>query len=202
MSDFFEDKRNFYVEMPLIGNPGLDLFDYIEIKGSIPEKKCQHLFAQIAAAIAHLHKHGIVHRDIKEENIVLNEDEKVTLVDFGSAAYTKDGLFEVYVGTSEYAAPEVLRGNKYEGKPQDIWASGILLYTMIYKERPFYSIQEILNEDVHFPFSISQPCIDLLKYILTKPVDKRANISEIQTHTWLQSTKTNRNETSKFSATI
>jgi protein-serine/threonine kinase len=100
MSDFFEDDVNYYIEMVPHGLPGMDLFDYIELRVNMEEKECRKIFVQTAEAIHHLHtKAKVVHRDIKDENVILDGDGNIKLIDFGSAAYIKSGPFDVFVGT-------------------------------------------------------------------------------------------------------
>ena len=100
MADFFEDETNYYIEMLPHGLPGMDLFDYIELRVTMEESECRKIFCQVAEAIQHLHINAkVVHRDIKDENVILDGEGKVRLVDFGSAAYIKSGPFDVFVGT-------------------------------------------------------------------------------------------------------
>jgi protein-serine/threonine kinase len=100
MSDFFEDDINYYIEMIPHGLPGMDLFDYIELRVNMEEKECRKIFVQVAEAVHHLHtKAKVVHRDIKDENVVLDGEGNIKLIDFGSAAYIKSGPFDVFVGT-------------------------------------------------------------------------------------------------------
>ena len=100
MIDFFEDNINYYIEMLPHGIPGMDLFDYIELRSNMGEEECRNIFRQVADAIHHLHvKAGVVHRDIKDENVVLDGEGRIKLIDFGSAAYLKNGPFDVFVGT-------------------------------------------------------------------------------------------------------
>lgn len=100
MTDFFEDDINYYIEMVPHGLPGMDLFDYIEMRTTMDEAECRNIFLQVVDALHHLHtKALVVHRDIKDENIILDGEGKVKLIDFGSAAYIKNGPFEVFVGT-------------------------------------------------------------------------------------------------------
>lgn len=106
MSDFFEDDINYYIEMVPHGLPGMDLFDYIELRVNMEEKECRKIFVQVAEAIHHLHtKAKVVHRDIKDENVVLDGEGNIKLIDFGSAAYIKSGPFDVFVGTIGMFAP-------------------------------------------------------------------------------------------------
>ncbi|KAL8948876.1 MAG: hypothetical protein Q9222_004964, partial [Ikaeria aurantiellina] len=176
MTGFFEDDINYYIEMVPHGLPGMDLFDYIEMRSTMDEAECRSIFLQVVAALHHLHtKALVVHRDIKDENIILDGENKVKLIDFGSAAYIKNGPFDVFVGTiantsstPDYAAPEVLQGKSYRGKEQDVWALGILLYTLVYKENPFYSIDEIMDHELRIPWVMSDESIELIKAMLNR----------------------------------
>jgi len=187
MIDFFEDDVNYYIEMLPHGIPGMDLFDYIELRSNMEEIECKNIFRQVVGAIHHLHtKAGVVHRDIKDENVVLDGEGRIKLIDFGSAAYVKNGPFDVFVGTIDYAAPEVLQGGAYGGKEQDVWALGILLYTIVYKENPFYNIDEILDHPLRVPYvPFSDNCIDLIRRMLDRDVEQRLDIEEVKNHSWL-----------------
>ncbi|KAF2102163.1 Pkinase-domain-containing protein, partial [Rhizodiscina lignyota] len=185
MSDFFEDDVNYYIEMVPHGLPGMDLFDYIELRVNMDEAECRKIFVQVAEAVWHLHaKAKVVHRDIKDENVVLDGEGRIKLIDFGSAAYIRNGPFDVFVGTIDYAAPEVLAGASYRGKEQDVWALGILLYTIVYKENPFYSIDEIMDHDLRVPYVMSEESIDLIRKMLNRDVEKRITIGQVLAHEW------------------
>lgn len=156
MLEYFEDEDNYYIVMDLYGE-GMDLFDYIELKNGMSQAEIKSIFHQIVSAVGHLHHHRIVHRDIKDENVILDLKGGVRLIDFGSAAYLKEGKkYETFVGTLDYAAPEILKGQAYTGPPQDIWACGTLLYTLIYRENPFYNIDEIMEHELRIPFVLSE----------------------------------------------
>ncbi|KAJ3527362.1 hypothetical protein NM208_g10739 [Fusarium decemcellulare] len=187
MQGFFEDDINYYIEMTPHGLPGMDLFDYIELRTNMEEPECRSIFVQVANAIHHLHtKARVVHRDIKDENVILDGEGNIKIIDFGSAAYIKSGPFDVFVGTIDYAAPEVLAGKPYRGTEQDVWALGILLYTIIYKENPFYSIDEIMDRDLRIPFTMSEDSIDLIRCMLNRDVTKRYDINQVIEHPWCQ----------------
>lgn len=188
--DFFEDQNFYYLETLQHGSKGsgaVDLYDIIEVKKDMTEYEAKYIYFQIVAALTHMHSHGIVHRDIKDENIIVDKDYFVKLIDFGSAAWVKDGPFGVFVGTIDYAAPEVLNGQPYEGKAQDVWAMGVLLYTLVFKENPFCSVDEILDSEVKFPGypKVSSECMDLIRRILIADVNKRPTMQEIKDDPWL-----------------
>jgi len=152
------------------------------------EAECRSIFRQVVDAIHHLHtKAFVVHRDIKDENVVLDGEGRIKLIDFGSATYIKNGPFDVFVGTIDYAAPEVLQGKAYGGCEQDVWALGILLYTIAYKENPFYNLDEILDHPLRVPFlPYSEDCLDLIRRMLDRDVDERISIEDVRDHIWLQ----------------
>lgn len=216
MSGFFEDDVNYYIEMVPHGLPGMDLFDYIELRVNMDEDECRKIFVQVASAVEFLHaKAKVVHRDIKDENVILDGEGNIKLIDFGSAAYIKNGPFDVFVGTigtsrrfsfflsiyhpylfspllmqpttTDYAAPEVLAGASYRGKEQDVWALGILLYTILYKENPFYSIDEIMDHDLRVPHVVSEPSIALVRAMLERDVDARVAIGGVVGSEWCRS---------------
>lgn len=183
--DFFEDAQSYYLETPVHGSPaGIDLFDFIELRKDMPEVECKVIFRQVLSAVAYCHRHGVVHRDIKDENIIIDEHGVIKLIDFGLLAYTRQGPFNVFVGTIEYAAPEVLLGKPYEGKPQDVWLLGVLLYTLVYKENPFYNVDEIMEGALRFP-SGGGACNALIERMLVREISARPDMELVEADPWL-----------------
>lgn len=146
MLDFFEDESFYYLVMPRFGQ-GSDLFDYIESRPyglKTSEARC--ILGQVADGIQFLHEHGIVHRDIKDENVILDGSGHAQLIDFGSAAHVRPGrLFDTFSGTLDYAAAEILRGDKYAGKEQDVWAMGVVAYVCLVGDAPFWNGEEAMR---------------------------------------------------------
>ncbi|BGO88394.1 serine/threonine protein kinase [Rhodotorula toruloides] len=156
--DYWEDSEFYFLVMPqATASPtsdpdshprhGQDLFDYVDAHpDGLPPRDIHRILSQVADAVWFLHEHQIVHRDIKDENVTLDADGNVRLIDFGSAAYVKEGRkFDTFSGTLDFAAPEVLKGARYGGKEQDIWALGVLGYVLICGECPFWSPDEAMQ---------------------------------------------------------
>jgi serine/threonine protein kinase len=90
------------------------------------------------------HEHNIAHRDLKPDNILVNMKSinfETKIIDFGFAAKSKEKL-QVFCGTPAYMAPEICNKTHYDGQATDTWASGIILYTMLFGQQPFVSATE------------------------------------------------------------
>lgn len=94
---------------------------------------------QIALGLGHLHEKDFIYRDLKLENVLMDENGNVCLTDFGMAKVVREGeVAKTFCGTPEYLAPEVLSGGGYD-KLADWWSLGILGYEMIHGLPPFYN---------------------------------------------------------------
>jgi serine/threonine protein kinase len=86
------------------------------------ELEAGHVFAQILSAVSYCHSHGVVHRDLKAENLLLDSDMKIKLADFGFSNYFSDASpLSTWCGSPPYAAPELFEGKHYSGPKADIW---------------------------------------------------------------------------------
>lgn len=146
MLDFFEDHEFYYLVMPCFGR-GQDLFDFVEsAPDGLAASQCRSIFGQVADALWFLHANNIVHRDIKDENVVLDGEGNAQLIDFGSAAHVRPGkLFDTFSGTLDYAAAEILQGEKYSGQAQDVWALGVVGFVLLCGECPFWNGEEAIQ---------------------------------------------------------
>lgn len=96
---------------------GGELYDYLVERGTLPEAEARRIFGQLCLAVAYIHGKGIVHRDLKLENVLLDERCNVKLGDFGfTREFEGKRLMETFCGTTGYAAPEMLAGKKYTGE--------------------------------------------------------------------------------------
>ncbi|KAF9229333.1 kinase-like protein [Gyrodon lividus] len=149
--DFFEDNHYYYLVLPSTtpdhlpneSPPPTDLFDLVEAyPEGLPPASIRSYLGQLADALFFLHNHGIVHRDVKDENVVLGPDGKCILIDFGSSGLIKNNGWDTFSGTLDYAGPEILRGERYHGKEQDVWAFGVVAYVLLVGECPFLTAAE------------------------------------------------------------
>ncbi|CAG07690.1 unnamed protein product [Tetraodon nigroviridis] len=153
--EVFENGSYFQMVMEKHGE-GLDLFEFIDMHPSLDEPLASYIFRQLVAAVFYLRTKSILHRDIKDENIIIDKCFHIRLIDFGSAAMmVPKKLFYNFYGTLEYCSPEVLQGNPYEGPELEMWSLGVLLYTLLFSENPFCGVEEILNGKLRIPVHLS-----------------------------------------------
>ena len=175
----FQTQERIYFVMNFIR--GGELFKHLTNCKFFPEEKAKFYSAIIGLALEYLHTHGIVYRDIKPDNILIDEDGYLKLADFGMSKMLKDQerAFSL-CGTPEYFAPEIITREGHN-KAADWWSYGILLYEMLYGVSPFYSkntekmFDLITKSDLKFPknIEISEEAKDLIKKLLIKKQDLR-----------------------------
>ncbi|KAF9163962.1 hypothetical protein DFQ26_001963 [Actinomortierella ambigua] len=173
----------------LVRRTSCDLFECIEHHSKFSEAQARVIFKQIVECVDYLNSRGICHRDIKDENIVIDNDFVVKLIDFGSAVIIpkpQGKLFDRFYGTINYASPEILRGEKYRAEAAEIWSLGILLYTILYGEVPFNDpMQAIRGPYIPPRVRSSMECLHLLNWMLAKSPDQRATIEDVVKHPWI-----------------
>uniref|UniRef100_A0A8I3PHE1 non-specific serine/threonine protein kinase n=2 Tax=Canis lupus familiaris TaxID=9615 RepID=A0A8I3PHE1_CANLF len=183
--DVFENQGFFQLVMEKHGS-GLDLFAFIDRHPSLDEPLASYIFRQLVAAVGYLRSKSIIHRDIKDENIVIAEDFTIKLIDFGSAAYLEKGrLFHTFCGTIEYCAPEVLMGNPYKGPELEMWSLGVTLYTLIFEENPFCELEETMEAVIHPPYLVSEALMHLISGLLQPVPEQRTTLEKLVTDPWV-----------------
>lgn len=117
--------------------------------GKLNENVAKYYLKKLVSALSHLHAHGVAHRDIKPDNILLDSKFNLKLADFGMAGVkeTEDQLFSEKIGTGQYLAPEVNGKNEYDGFKADIYSTGVTLFTMATGIPPY---QEASSKDPYF----------------------------------------------------
>jgi serine/threonine-protein kinase len=141
-----EDRSQLYMVMEWVD--GRLLREILNEKGKLPAERAVRIALRICEVLEYIHKNGIVHRDLKPDNIMVDDQDRVKLIDFGIAAkvgarrltFTK--LSQV-MGTAEYISPEQVKGKRGDAR-SDIYALGIMLYEMLTGKTPFFGANPFL----------------------------------------------------------
>ncbi|XP_017070273.1 PAS domain-containing serine/threonine-protein kinase isoform X2 [Drosophila eugracilis] len=183
--DVFENDLFYQLVMEKHGS-GMDLWTFIERRPLMDEKLGSYIFRQVADAVNYLHEQKILHRDIKDENIIIDQNFNIKLIDFGSATFMEEGkFFSTFYGTTEYCSPEVLAGNRYVGPELEIWALGVTLYVLMFFENPFIDVEETLKAEIQIPKAVSEQLNRLIISMLNKDPKYRCTMHQLITDPWL-----------------
>ncbi|XP_045164698.1 protein kinase C delta type-like isoform X1 [Mercenaria mercenaria] len=159
---------------------GGDLMFHIQVSGKFEMNRAQFYAAEILLGLQFLHSQGIVYRDLKLDNVLLDRDGHVKIADFGMC---KEGIFgenraSTFCGTPDYIAPEILKGQKYTTSV-DWWSFGVLLYEMMIGQSPFHGDDEddlfhsILNDTPHYPRWLPKEAGSILSLLFERtPADR------------------------------
>ncbi|XP_060589751.1 PAS domain-containing serine/threonine-protein kinase-like isoform X2 [Ruditapes philippinarum] len=183
--DVFENAEFIQMVMEKHGS-GMDLFEFIDRSPNMDEGLASYIFRQMVSAVSYLHSKNILHRDIKDENVILNEQFQIKLIDFGAVAFLEPGkLFATFCGTLEYCSPEVLMGNKYHGPELEVWSLGVTLYTLVFGENPFFDVEETIKCVLKPSFQVSSELMMLICWLLHPDVKRRASITSVEKNCWV-----------------
>ncbi|XP_017363254.1 serine/threonine-protein kinase BRSK2 isoform X4 [Cebus imitator] len=170
---------------------GGELFDYLVKKGRLTPKEARKFFRQIISALDFCHSHSICHRDLKPENLLLDEKNNIRIADFGMASLqVGDSLLETSCGSPHYACPEVIRGEKYDGRKADVWSCGVILFALLVGALPFDDdnlrqlLEKVKRGVFHMPHFIPPDCQSLLRGMIEVDAARRLTLEHIQKHIW------------------
>ena len=183
-----EEEINILLEYAENGN----LYSLIKKENGLSENRAFNYFIQIVNAVYFLHQNNIIHRDIKPENILIGENDKVKLCDFGWAKELTLNNRSTFCGTVEYMAPEIVGSELYDCSV-DVWSLGILLYELLMGHSPFKSEKEkntmrkIKIHNLVFDKNkyLSQDCISLIKGLLDANPSNRLKLKDIFEHPFI-----------------
>ncbi|XP_032397717.1 protein kinase C epsilon type isoform X1 [Etheostoma spectabile] len=174
----FQTKDRLFFVMEYVN--GGDLMFQIQRSRKFDEARSRFYAAEVTSALMFLHRHGVIYRDLKLDNILLDVEGHCKLADFGMC---KEGILDgvsttTFCGTPDYIAPEILQELDY-GPSVDWWALGVLMYEMMAGQPPFEADNEddlfesILHDDVLYPVWLSKEAVSILKAFMTKSPTKR-----------------------------
>ncbi|KRJ99977.1 uncharacterized protein LOC6531042 isoform X1 [Drosophila yakuba] len=185
--------------------PNGEIFDHLVANGRMKEPEAARVFTQLVSAVHYCHLRGVVHRDLKAENVLLDKDMNIKLADFGFSNYYDEGAtLRTWCGSPPYAAPEVFQGLEYDGPKSDIWSLGVVLYALVCGALPFdgKTILELKSRVVlgkfRIPFFMSQECEQLIRNMLVVEPDRRYTIKQIIKHRWLSEWQSEMQEEERF----
>ncbi|XP_054021956.1 hormonally up-regulated neu tumor-associated kinase isoform X2 [Melanerpes formicivorus] len=193
--DILETENSYYLVMELC--PGGNLMHKIYEKKRLEEHEARKYIRQLILAVEHLHRAGVVHRDLKIENLLLDEDNNIKLIDFGlsncAGILGYSDPFSTQCGSPAYAAPELLARKKY-GPKIDVWSIGVNMYAMLTGTLPFtvepFSLralyQKMVDKEMNpFPTQLSTAAVNFLRSLLEPDPAKRPNIQQALANRWL-----------------
>jgi len=190
----FETHKFFVIVTEFLG--GGNLLNFVKNKTRLVESEAKLIFLEILEATKQVHSCGVLHRDIKLENLLLDTNyRQVKICDFGISKAAERGSF-IYEtsGTPAYLAPEVIAKQGYSGFSSDIWSLGVCLYAMLCGKVPFKAANTnelqklIFKGNYHIPEYLSHEAEDLIIQLLVVLPHQRPSINHIMKHPWFKTT--------------
>ena len=206
----FQDEDNIYFLMDYI--KGEELYYLLKEHKQFSEKQAKFYLAEVYSIISYLHSQNIIYRDLKTENIIVDQEGHIKLIDFGvSKVVSQRKMYRTssFKGTFEYIPPEAISQNASYSFEFDLWSFGVLMYKMLTGVFPFesrdpadllymikYKDIDIMN-DINL-VNLSYDTKALLKKLLTKNAEERINDKDIITHSWFNNLTLNSIDSKKM----
>ncbi|KAG5834080.1 hypothetical protein ANANG_G00257470 [Anguilla anguilla] len=184
--DWF-DRRSSYVMAMERPDPCQDLAEYCERQGgALGEGEARHITRQLLGALQHCRQHGVVHRDVKPENILVQTDTRqIKLIDFGCGDPLKDTPYAEFSGTESYQPPEWFEKQEFQAGPGTVWSVGVTLFQMLCGALPFTTFNSGAMQQVYFPEGLSPGLRDFISCCLRPRAEDRPTLGQLQLHPWL-----------------
>lgn len=176
------------------------LFDLCQTMGAMGEDAGRFFMHQMLDSVEFMHTRRVVHRDLKLENILIDDNLNLKLADFGFACYKNIDALKSYRGTMTYMAPEIKEGKTYKGTNVDMFSIGVILFIIVQgifpfkearKEEYFYNLLLEGKTDLYFQkvngTGLSDDFKNLILKLFSYEGDERPNIEQIRAHPWMQS---------------
>ncbi|KAJ6235187.1 protein kinase [Anaeramoeba flamelloides] len=188
--DVFTNETHFFIVMEFVN--GGELVDYLTSKQKIKAKAIKKIFVQILSGVDYCHQLQIVHRDLKLENVLIDQEMNIKIIDFGLSNFVEKGqLLKTYCGSPSYSCPEILSRRKYDGFKADVWSLGVILYALIVGKLPFNAdnpmklYKKIVTGSYLIPNFVDKEAANLLSAMLCVDPKKRITIEQIKNHPYI-----------------
>ena len=161
----------------------------------LDEPKAISIFKQIISALEYIHEKNICHRDLKLENVLIDDKGKIKIIDFGLSKRVEDHKkLATFCGSWSYCSPEVAQQNDYDGYANDRWSLGVLLFALVSGCLPFddpddnryKTLHSIIHQPLLCPEHLSESCEDFLSKILDKDPTTRMSFSQMRRHKFMR----------------
>jgi MAP/microtubule affinity-regulating kinase len=191
LKEAIDSPKQIHLVMEYAG--GCSLWSFLKKRSNraLPESLAKKYFSQLVSGMSYCHSQGVLHRDLKLENILLDSSNSVKIIDFGFATFVRSPEYsKLFCGTPSYMAPEIVGKRENPGAPADVWALGVLLFVMLTGSYPFKSNSDrelykvILKGKVEIPIGLSQTAKALLRKILQVESRKRPTCAQILKDPW------------------
>lgn len=187
-----ETPKQIHIAMELV--KGCSLLNHLRKQPGrrLSENEAQRIFRQILLGIQYCHRLDVAHRDLKLENVLMDDADNIRIIDFGFATcYPPDKKVKLFCGTPSYMAPEIVSRKEYKGQPADIWALGVLLFALLTGSFPFKGLSDsdlykkIQRGVYSMPSEVPPAAKGIIEQMLRLDPAQRPNVSEILKEEWL-----------------
>ena len=174
--------------------PGISLSTYLKQKSDrrLEESEAKRIFRQLLSGVEYCHSRNVTHRDLKLENVLLDDRNNVKIIDFGFATcVAREKKVKMFCGTPSYMAPEIVGKREYCGPPADVWALGVMLYAMLCGTLPFKGqhdrelYQRVERGQYQIPQHVSAGAKAVLQSIFSVEPEKRPSIQQLMADSWV-----------------
>eukprot|EP00005_Dracoamoeba_jomungandri_P010332 CAMPEP_0174273608 /NCGR_PEP_ID=MMETSP0439-20130205/55147_1 /TAXON_ID=0 /ORGANISM="Stereomyxa ramosa, Strain Chinc5" /LENGTH=445 /DNA_ID=CAMNT_0015364877 /DNA_START=50 /DNA_END=1387 /DNA_ORIENTATION=- len=185
---YFYDKISIFLVLEYA--PGGELYKHIKASKKLTEKAASGYILDVVNGLSYCHSKHVIHRDIKPENLLIGENGKLKVADFGWSVIQKNSRRSTLCGTLDYLAPEMSEKRCYD-KQIDVWGVGVLLYEMLVGDPPFEhedvaeTHRRIVDGDYRIPMFVSKEAKDLIQRLLVYKAADRIKFEEIKTHPFI-----------------
>ncbi|XDV51738.1 hypothetical protein PO909_020565 [Leuciscus waleckii] len=184
----WQDQPDQYIMVLERPSPCKDLWDFWDChEGILNEETARFIMAQTTMAAQICCRHGVFHRDIKLENLLINtETLEVKLIDFGCGDLLQESAYERFCGTPSYCPPEYYKEGRYHGEPATVWSLGVLLFLLVCGRFPEPRDTQMIDDDIWSEPGLSNECCLLIRSLLKDSPSQRIYLRNILQHEWFK----------------